>query len=83
MTPTIFVNVFTTEGQTSAGGEVLSTRAEAIRYAEEFAGDYQFTLTDAGKIDLSDEFSERYQAQRAYDAKTDARIDHLKAARAS
>ncbi len=79
--PTLFLNVHSFGGKEYAESEVMHSRAEAVRAAEEWADRYVYTLTEFGRIDLRDEFSERYQATRAYDELMDARIDSMKATR--
>jgi hypothetical protein len=79
--PTIFLNVHNFGGKRYAESEVLTSRADAVRDAEEWADRYEFTLTDTGKIDLREEFSERYQRTRAHDELNDARIDARKDSR--
>jgi len=81
-TATIFLNVHSFGGKEYCEGEVMRTRQEAIREAEEWSDRYSYTLTDHGIIDLRDEFSERYQRTRGYDELMDARIDALKDGRA-
>jgi hypothetical protein len=76
--PTIFLNVHFFGGKEYCEGEVMHTRQEAIREAEEWSDRYSYTLTDQGIIDLRDEFSERYQRTRGYDELMDARIDAMK-----
>jgi len=79
---TIFLNVHSFGGKEYCESDVIRSREEAIRAAEEWADRYQYTLTDTGKIDLRDEFSERYQRTRGYDELMDARIDDAKERRA-
>jgi hypothetical protein len=81
--PTKFINIHSFGGKEYGESEVLTSRAEAVKDAEEWADRYQYTLTDIGQIDLRDEFSERYQATRAYDELMDARIDAAKEERAT
>jgi hypothetical protein len=76
--PTIFINVFQGDAGNWASEKVHTSRTEAVEAAEEFSDDYEFTLTDAGKIDLRSAFSEGYQEKRDFDAMIDARIDGLK-----
>jgi hypothetical protein len=80
--PTVFINVHSFGGRQYAETDVLTSRADAVRDAEEWADRYAYTLTDTGQIDLRDEFSEAYQAMRAYDERMDARIDARKEERA-
>jgi hypothetical protein len=76
--PTIYFNIHTFGGKEYCESERLHNRAEAIREAEAWADRYQYTLTEFGRIDLRNEFSESYQAMRAYDERMDARIDSMK-----
>jgi hypothetical protein len=77
-TPTLYLNVHSFGGKDYAESEVLTSREEAIREGEAWADRYQYTLTEFGRIDRRDEFSESYQAMRAYDERMDARIDAMK-----
>lgn len=79
--PTIFLNVHSFGGKEYAESEVITSRAEAIRDAEDWADRYVYTLTDIGRIDLRDEFSEAYHDQGARDAAVDARIDAMREGR--
>jgi hypothetical protein len=76
--PTIFLNILSFDGKQMAESEVLNSRAEALRDAEEWAERYLFTLTDLGKIDLSSEFSEAFQEKRDFDVAVDAKIDEMR-----
>ena len=77
--PTVYVNVFCFDtADMSLERPVLTTRAAAIEDAEESGDDYVYTLTDAGKIDLEPEFSERYHERKAFDARMDAKIDEMR-----
>lgn len=74
--PTLFINVFNFDGKDMPleSNGVAKTRAEAVRDAEDFADQYSYTLTDAGRLDLSSEFSEGFQSKRDFDAAVDAQI---------
>jgi|CZKL01.1.fsa_nt_gi hypothetical protein len=76
--PTTFLNVHSFGGKQYAESEVLTSRAAALKDAEEWSDRYVFTLTEFGRIDLRDEFSERYQRTRGHDELMDARIDDAK-----
>jgi hypothetical protein len=76
--PTTFLNVHSFGGKEYCESDVIRTREEAIRAAEEWSDRYVFTLTEHGRIDLRDEFSERYQRTRGHDELMDARIDAQK-----
>jgi len=76
--PTKFLNIHNFGGKDYAESEVLNSRAEAIKDAEQWADRYQYTLTDIGMIDLSDEFSEDFQEKRDFDAAVDRKIDEMK-----
>jgi len=75
---TIFLNVHSFGGKEYCESDVIRSREEAIRAAEEWSDRYVYTLTEHGRIDLRDEFSERYQRTRGYDELMDARIDARK-----
>jgi hypothetical protein len=76
--PTVFVNVHAGAFGPEAFETVHTSRHEAAVAAEDYADSYLFTLTDAGKIDLTPEFSEGYHERRDFDASVDARIDQMK-----
>jgi len=76
---TTFINVFLDKrGKPFAGGDVFTKREEAIEDAENAVCMYSHTLTETGKIDLTDEFSEAFHEQRDFDAAVDRRIDEMK-----
>jgi hypothetical protein len=77
-TPTLYVNVFDNHGRLEAHDGVYTSRAEAADAAEQYADTYRFTLTDAGKVDLTPEFSEAFHERRDFDATVDARIDGMR-----
>jgi hypothetical protein len=76
--PTIFVNVHQGQVGLEAFDSVHTSRTEAAQAAEDYSDSYRFTLTDAGKIDLTAEFSEGFHEQRDFDATVDARTDNAK-----
>ena len=76
--PTIFVNIHRGAFGPEAFETVHTSRHEATVAAEDFASTYLFTLTDAGKINLTPEFSEAYHEARDFDAAVDAHIDQMK-----
>ena len=78
---TIYVNVFYILGnEMPLERPVLRTRERAIEDAEEFAERYAYTLTDAGKIDLSGEFSEEYQNAQAKSYARELKADQAREA---
>lgn len=79
-TPSVFVNIHNNAKarRIEAHDGVFSTRREAADAAEEYADSYLYTLTDAGKVDLTSEFSEGFHEKRDYDAAVDAKIDAMK-----
>jgi hypothetical protein len=76
--PTTYFNIHSFGGKEYCESEVIRTREEAVREAEAWADRYVYTLTEHGRIDLRDEFSERYQRTRGHDELIDARIDARK-----
>jgi hypothetical protein len=76
--PTIYVNVHDNHGRLEAHDMVHTCPHAAARAAEDYADTYAFTLTDVGKTDLTDLFSEGWHEKRDADAGIDARIDDLK-----
>src|ERR1700728_3994651 len=75
---TLFVNVHRTSFGLEAHDGVWTSRADAVDAAEAYADTYAFTLTDAGTIDLTPEFSEAFHEKRDFDAAIDARNDELR-----
>jgi hypothetical protein len=75
---TVFVNVHRGAFGPEAFETVHTSRHEAATAAEDYADSYLYTLTDAGKLDLTPEFSESYHEARDADAAVDAHIDQLK-----
>lgn len=51
---------------------------EAARDAEDFAEDYEHTVTEKGITYLQDMFSEKYQRHLAANERTDALVDSLR-----
>jgi hypothetical protein len=76
--PTLFLNIHNFGSKDYAESEVLTSRAAAIRDAEQWADRYQYTFTDIGKIDLSGDFSEGFQEKRDFDAAVDRKIDEMR-----
>jgi hypothetical protein len=76
--PAFYVNVFDNRGRLEAHDGVWTNRADAVDAAEQYADSYRFTLTDAGKIDLTEEFSEGFHEKRDFDAAVDRHIDELR-----
>jgi hypothetical protein len=64
--PTLLINIFRFDGKLMPLEHhgVATTREEAVKNAEEFADEYEFTLSDTGKLDLSGDFSAEYWAAR-------------------
>lgn len=62
MKPTKYINIFNFGGPCGQS-DVTESRAEAVKEAEDWAYRYMYTLTDAGQIDLTPEFSETFQAR--------------------
>lgn len=77
--PTVYVTlVKDRRGNIEAHDGVWGNRDDAIDEAEQYADHYHLTLTDAGLIDLRDEFSDRYKRAAAKDAWMDSQIDKYK-----
>jgi hypothetical protein len=78
--PRLFINVFRFDGKDmpleSYG--VAKTLVEAATDAEDYADEYQYTLSDTGRLDLTPLFSSKYHRRRAQEAVVDSRIDQLK-----
>jgi hypothetical protein len=80
--PTIFLNILSFDGKHIGQTEVLTSRADAVRDAEDWSERYEYTFTNLGVIDLRPEFSEKYKAAVAHDQHVDARIDEMREGRA-
>jgi hypothetical protein len=78
--PTLLINVFRFDGRDMPleSHGVCTGIAEAVRRAEEFADEYRYTLTDAGVINLTTQFSEGWQDRKDFDAAVDAKIDGMR-----
>jgi hypothetical protein len=81
--PTLFINVFTIRGIDTPleSHGVAKSRAEAVKGARDFEDEYAYTLTDIGRIDLSNDFSEGFHEKLDFDAAVDRKIDDIKAER--
>jgi hypothetical protein len=84
-TPKTFVNIHwhAAAQRLEAHDGVYTAIAAAAEAAEQYADSYRFTLTEFGRIDLTDNFSEAYQEARDFDATIDAHIDAMKETRGS
>jgi hypothetical protein len=78
MSPILYVNIHNGALGLEAHDGVWTSRADAVDAAEAYYNTYAFTLTDAGKIDLTPEFSEGYQERKDFDAAVDAKIHESK-----
>ena len=78
--PTVFVNVFDNAKakRHEAHDGVYTHRREAADAAEQYSESYLYTLTDAGKINLTPDFSEGFHEKRDFDASVDSAIDDRK-----
>jgi hypothetical protein len=81
MCPTVFVNIHRTSHGLEAHDGVWTGRADAVDAAEQYASSYQYTLTDAGRIDLTPDFSEEYTAARDAEAAREQKTDAMREAR--
>ena len=79
-TPTTYVNIHwhAAAQRLEAHDGVYANRAEAAEAAEAYASSYRFTLTEFGRIDITDQFSEAYQEAKDFDATIDDHIDAMK-----
>jgi hypothetical protein len=78
MNPTLYINIFRNGERLEAHDGVYTSRTEAIDAAEGYGDSYEFTLTEAGRINLEPEFSEEYHQRRVRDEDVDYRLEDLK-----